>query len=220
MPSYCAQPCSRACLSTSRLPALRIVVLAAGFSTRLGRPKALARVHGLSLLRRTIRLLGPFATGSKIIVVIPPGAARYKIGPSRRSLTFVANPHRASGLSSSVRLGVARARYSAGVLLLPVDLAELRRRDIARLIARWRGARRRVAAHRVRAGASTPLILPRWLYANALGLAGDHGLRDLVRRLPTDIVSLVRLPSAESDVDTAGDLARARRRLRPAPTGG
>jgi molybdenum cofactor cytidylyltransferase len=212
MPSYCAPPCN------NTLPALRIVVLAAGYSARLGKPKALARVHGLNLLCRTIRLLAPVATGSKIIVVIPPRAARYKIGSSRRSVTFVANPHRASGLSSSVRLSVARARYSAAILLLPVDLVELERRDIARLVARWRGARRRVAAHRVGAGAGAPLILPRWLYARALGLAGDHGLRDLVRRLPTDIVSLVRLPSADPDVDTARDLARARRRVRPAPT--
>jgi CTP:molybdopterin cytidylyltransferase MocA len=168
------------------------------------------------LLHKTVRTLASF-TASKIIVVIPPGAARYKIGLSRRSVTFVANPHRASGLSSSVRLGVARARYSAAVLLLPVDLVDLERRDIARLIARWRGARRRVVAHRVQAGAAAPLILPRWLYPRVLGLVGDHGLRDLVRRLPTDIVSLVLLPSAESDVDTARDLARARRRVRYSP---
>src|ERR1035438_3383184 len=53
------------------LPTLRIIVLAAGFSTRLGRPKALARVHGVTLLRKTLGLLAPFATSSKIIVVIP-----------------------------------------------------------------------------------------------------------------------------------------------------
>jgi molybdenum cofactor cytidylyltransferase len=160
-------------------------------------------------------------TASNIVVVIPPGAARYKIGLSRRSVTFVANPHRASGLSSSVRFGLAHARYSAAVLLLPVDLVDLERRDIARLIARWRGARRRVVAHRVQAvGAGAPLILPRWLYPRVLGLVGDHGLRDLVRRLPTDIVSLLLLPSAESDVDTARDLARARRRVRPTPLRG
>jgi molybdenum cofactor cytidylyltransferase len=168
------------------------------------------------LLGRAIGVLAPFATSSKIIVVIPPGAGRYKIGSHAHSAAFVANPHRATGLSSSVRLGLARARHSAAVLLLPVDLVDLERRDIARLIARWRGARRSVVARRVQAGAGTPLILPHWLYARALGLAGDQGLRDVVRRLPKDVVSLVRLPSAESDVDTAQDLARARRRVRPA----
>jgi len=193
----------------------QIVVLAAGFSTRLGRPKALAKVHGRSLLHRTLRVLAPFAT-SKIIVVVPPGAGRYKIGSNLRSMAFVANPRRATGLSSSVRLGLVRARHSPAVLLLPVDLVDLERRDIGRLIAQWRGARRNVVARRVQGGAGTPLILPRWLYAHALGLTGDQGLRDVVRGLPNHVVSLVMLPSAESDVDTAQDLARARRRVRPA----
>jgi molybdenum cofactor cytidylyltransferase len=198
------------------LPILRIVVLAAGFSARLGKPKALARVHGSSLLSRTVGLLAPFAKSSKIIVVIPPGAARYRVGSHAHRVAFVANPKRAAGLSSSVRRGITRARHSAAVLLLPVDLVDLKGRDIARLIARWRGARRSVAARRVQGEAGTPLILPRWLYARALGLAGDQGLRDVVRRLPKDRVSLVTLPSAEADVDTAQDLERARRRVRPA----
>jgi molybdenum cofactor cytidylyltransferase len=197
------------------LPTLRIVVLAAGFSARLGKPKALARVRGSTLIERTVGLLAPFARSSKIIVVIPPGAARYRIGSHARSVAFIANPTRTAGLSSSVRRGITQARYSAAALLLPVDLADLQRRDIARLIARWRGARRSVVARWVQARAGTPLILPRWLYARARGLAGDRGLRDLVRGLPNDAVSLVMLPSAESDVDTVRDLERARRRVRP-----
>jgi molybdenum cofactor cytidylyltransferase len=194
---------------------LRIVVLAAGFSTRLGQPKALARIHGRSVLHRTIRILSPFRAASRIIVVIPPRAVRYRLGSLRHSAAFVSNAERATGLASSVRLGVGRARHSAGILLLPVDLVDLQPRDIARLIARWRGARRRVIARRVDARAGAPLILPRWLYANALGIAGDTGLRDLVRRLPRHAVSLTDLPSAAPDVDTPRDLERARRRLRP-----
>ena len=38
---------------------------------------------------------------------------------------FAANPRRAEGLSSSVRRGIAQARYSPALLLLPVDLAAL-----------------------------------------------------------------------------------------------
>jgi CTP:molybdopterin cytidylyltransferase MocA len=83
------------------------------------------------------------------------------------------------------------------------------------LIARWRGARRKVVARRVDTHAGAPLILPRWLYASALGVTGDGGLRDLVRRLPRGAVSLTVLASAEPDVDTPQDLERARRRMRP-----
>ena len=42
-------------------PKLKIVLLAAGFSQRLGRPKALVRMHGVSLLRRTLLLAAALA---------------------------------------------------------------------------------------------------------------------------------------------------------------
>ncbi len=197
------------------MPLLRIVVLAAGFSTRLGRPKALARIHGMPLLQRTIHTLLPFRGRFPIILVVPPRALRYSAGVPRHSVTFVANPQRAGGLAGSVRLGVTRARCSAAILLLPLDLVELERRDIARLIARWRGSRRRVAACRVEGHAGAPLMLPRWLYPRALAIAGNTGLRELVRALPQHAVSLTGLPSAQADIDTPQDLTRARRRVRP-----
>jgi molybdenum cofactor cytidylyltransferase len=196
------------------MPLLRIVVLAAGFSTRLGQPKALARIRGLPLLHRTIRTLLPFRGRHPIILVVPRRAARYRAAAPRHSVTFLANPQRASGLAGSVRLGVIRARWSAAILLLPADLVDLEERDITRLIARWRGARRRVAARRVEGHAGAPLILPRWLYPRALTIAGDTGLRSLVSGLPRHAVSLTHLPSAAADVDTPEDLARARRRVR------
>jgi molybdenum cofactor cytidylyltransferase len=198
-------------MNSCTLASPRIVVLAAGFSTRLGSSKALARVRGRSLLDRTLEVLAPFATRS-IVVVIPPGAGRYRIGRRVHRPTFVVNSRRAQGLSSSVCRAITYARYSCAVLLLPVDLVELERRDIAKLITGGRAPRRRVAARSLRSQAATPLILPRWLYRQALGISGDHGLRDLVRTLPSPHVLLVNMPSADADVDTALDLQRARRR--------
>jgi molybdenum cofactor cytidylyltransferase len=194
-------------------PVLRMVVLAAGFSARLGTPKALARVRGSSLIRNTVRLLAPLAQ-STIIVVTAPRAARLRVEVREHRLEFAENPRRAGGLSTSVRRGLLRARYSGAVMLLPLDLAHLERRDIVRLIGRWRGARRRVVARRVGSQGGTPLILPRWLYPRALGIGGDAGLKDLVRRLPKADVVLVNLASAAFDVDTPHDLDRARRRMR------
>jgi molybdenum cofactor cytidylyltransferase len=200
------------------LPRLQIVILAAGFSSRLGRPKALARVHGLSLLRRTLNLARRF-TPAKIIVVLPRRAARVAVEARGLGAVFAVNALRADGLSSSVRRGITQARHSAALLLLPVDLATLQQRDVARLISRWRAAPRRVIARRVERHAGTPhggipLVLPRWLYARALGVQGDIGLRQLVSGLPGDERVLLNLPSAARDVDTPQDLRDARRRLR------
>jgi len=199
-------------------PRLQFLILAAGFSSRLGRPKPLARVRALSLLRRTLMVAARLAP-AKIVVVIPRHAARYRIEARGVNAVFTANPRRAEGLSSSVRRGIALARYSPALLLLPVDLADLQPRDLARLISRWRAARRCVIARRIGrqqggARAGVPLILPRWLYSRALGVTGDVGLRDLVSGLPAPQRVLLNLPSATLDVDTPQDLRAARRRLR------
>src|SRR6266436_8616572 len=187
----------------SQVPRLQVLILAAGFSSRLGRPKPLARVRAFSLLRRTLNV-----------------AARYRIEARGVEVVFTANPRRAEGLSSSVRRGIILARYSPALLLLPVDLPALQPRDLARLISRWRAARRCVIARGIGQKDGTlrggvPLILPRWLYSRALEVTGDVGLRDLVGGLPAPQRVLLNLPSAALDVDTPQDLRAARRRLRP-----
>jgi molybdenum cofactor cytidylyltransferase len=200
-------------------PWLQVLILAAGFSSRLGRPKPLARVRAFTLLRRTLTIAARFAP-TKIVVVVPRHAARYRIEARGVKVVFTANPRRADGLSSSVRRGIVLARYSPALLLLPVDLAALETRDVARLISRWRAARRCVIARRIGRQDGTlrggvPLILPRWLYSRALEVTGDIGLRDLVGGLPASQRVLLNLPSAALDIDTPQDLRAARRRLRP-----
>jgi molybdenum cofactor cytidylyltransferase len=194
------------------LPTLRVLILAAGFSRRLGQPKALARVHGVSLIRRLVLLLAPFAAARPILVV-PPRSARYKVELRGIDADFAVNPRRADGMSSSVRRGIARVRFASAVLVVPVDLRSLRRRDVARLVHRWRGARRRVAVSRLGTHLGAPLILPRWLFMPALRIEGDVGLRELVRRLPAEHLMSVSMRSAQDDIDTALDLRVARRRF-------
>jgi molybdenum cofactor cytidylyltransferase len=191
---------------------LQIIVLAAGFSTRLGRPKPLARVHGVSLLRRTLKVASSFGA-DPIIVVVPRNAARYRIEARGMNVRWAVNTRRAQGLSSSVRRGVAAARYASAILLLPADLIHLRSRDLFRLVQRWHSAPRRLIARRINLSGVTPVILPRWLYARASALAGDVGLRELVAQLPADNRVLVDLPSAIWDIDWPQDLRDSRRRF-------
>jgi len=194
------------------------VVLAAGFSARLGRSKAVSRIRGATLLRRTLRTVAPL-TARPVIVVLPPRAARVRAELRGHRVEFAENRRRAEGLSASVKCGLRRARYAAAVLLLPVDLPWLNRREVERLIARWRPARRTVVARRVHsrgraARAGAPLVLPRRLYDEARQIVGDLGLRDLVNGLSPEELRLVELPSGAADVDTPADLDAARRTAR------
>jgi CTP:molybdopterin cytidylyltransferase MocA len=208
------------------LPAPSIAILAAGFSTRLGIAKALARVHGRSLLRRTLQAVDRLTPGA-VMVIVPRSFGRLQVEARGYKVIFLPNERRAAGLSSSVRRAIELARYSPALLLLPVDLAAIRRRDLARLISRWRAHPRRVAARRLGRGGATssaalhsavrhagvPLILPHGLYRRALP-SGDTGLRDWVSALPAHQIILLDLPSASADVDTPQELQAARRSFR------
>jgi molybdenum cofactor cytidylyltransferase len=154
---------------------------------------------------------------SKIVVVLPRRAPRYRIESRGFKVHFAVNERRVQGLSSSVRRGLAEVRYSPAVLLLPVDLAALRQRDMARLVSRWRAKRRCVIARLVgrpdeAPQGGVPLILPRWLYSQAREVVGDQGLREVVNGLPLPHRVLLHLPSAAMDVDSPQDLRAARRR--------
>jgi molybdenum cofactor cytidylyltransferase len=193
---------------------LQIVVLAAGFSSRLGQPKVLARVRGVSLLRRTLKVASSFSA-DRIIVVVPRNAARYRAEARGIKVRWAVNAQRTLGLSSSVRRGIAAACYASAILLLPADLIHLKNRDLFKLMQRWQSAPRRLIARRIDRSGAAPVILPRWLYPRASSLAGDVGLRDLIGQLSAESRVLVELPSAGWDVDTPQDLKDARRRFRP-----
>jgi molybdenum cofactor cytidylyltransferase len=194
---------------------LKIVVLAAGFSSRLGKPKALVRIHGVSLLRRTL-LLAAALRDASIVVVVPPACARYRREGGRLAVTWARNAQRSLGLSSSVKCGLRHSRYNAAALLLPVDLACLKLGELEGLVSRWRASPSRVFATRMASAmaqyAGIPLILPVRLFPRAQNLQGDVGLRALIAGMPAAERTLVDLPSAHGDVDTVRDLASARRR--------
>ncbi len=198
-------------------PKLRIVVLAAGFSTRLGEPKPLARVRGKSLIKRTIRALAPLAA-SPIIVVLAPRAMRTLAELRGEPITIVVNFERAMGLSSSVRRGLAASSVQrggvagAGRFGAP-QAAGLRALDLA--LERCAAARRRRTFRRTRRCtahlAALALLTGAWY-------PGDHGLKKLVSQLPGTDRVLVHIPAAAWDVDTPQDLERARSQARPRPS--
>jgi CTP:molybdopterin cytidylyltransferase MocA len=122
------------------------VLLAAGASTRMGSPKALARLRGQSFLVRGVRAL--WSVCDTVIVVLGADGKRVcrevneefaelvakglaapdlRGGPKHRSgeleLRFAFNKAWAGGMLSSARVGLAQAlkQKPSGVLLMPVD---------------------------------------------------------------------------------------------------
>jgi molybdenum cofactor cytidylyltransferase len=192
------------------------VVLAAGGSRRLGRPKQLVAFRGEPLVRRAARA----AIGAgldPVVIVIAPGAVAVHAAVADLAVEVVENERAATGMASSVQEGVAavlaRSPGAAGVALLACDQPLLDAAHLRALLEAHRSGRRPIVASEYGGVRGVPAILDAGILAEVVGLTGDAGAREIVRRDPSRVVA-VPFPGGELDVDRAEDLDAARRRER------
>jgi molybdenum cofactor cytidylyltransferase len=189
------------------------VVLAAGGSTRLGRPKQLLELRGEPLVRRAARVAAE-AGFSPVIVVV--GAEAAAIGDALADGTFVVvtNPQWSSGVASSIRRGIAalsalRAEAD-GALLATCDQPLVEARHLVRLATALREDRA-IAASGYAGTVGVPALFARAVFGELLALEGEHGAKRVVTRDPGRVVR-VELPEGECDVDTEAEWSAIRGR--------
>ncbi len=196
---------------TARLAA---VVLAAGRSRRLGRPKQLVRFRGEALVHRAARAAVE-AGFAPVVVVVAPGAAAVRDAVADLPVEVIENPRTLAGMGSSVQAGVARARAGtpdlAGVALLACDQPLVDAAHLRSLAAAREATGRPVVASEYGGVLGVPALLGAESLDEIASLRGDAGAREIVRRDPARVVG-VALPGGALDVDRPEDLAAARRR--------
>ena len=183
------------------------VVLAAGASTRLGRPKQLHRYRGSTLLTRTAALAERM-TPRRVVIVL--GADRLRLrGHLRRAgveARIAVNRAWQQGMASSLRTGIgALPTRARAALLLLVDQPRVGAADLDRLVACWRKSRQAPVAAHYAGQLGVPAILPRSVFRPLHRLHGDVGARHLLRAAPG--VGRVSIAAAAIDLDTPDDVA-------------
>ena len=177
------------------LPAL---LLAAGASRRLGRPKQLERIDGEPLVRRAAR--AALEAGFHPVLVVL-GSERERVQSALEGLDVVPvfNPLWEEGLASGLRLGVAALPTdAAGVLLLVCDQVALEAGVLRRLRTTFDEHPDRPAACAYGGTVGVPALLPRALFPALAALQGDRGARDLLRE---GAISPVPWPEGVQDLD-------------------
>lgn len=191
------------------------LVLAAGASSRLGRPKALLTLRdqsgqGCSLLDCAIGQ-GRLLSGDVGVVCgawYPLVRFRCRAQPSR----WVSVEDWQTGMAASLKAGLrSLGPYVKGVFVLVADQPLL---DTKALMAFADTARRYpglpvAADYGKRPG--VPAYLPRWLWPEVMALEGDRG----AGRLLTEVgATRWIIPGVHDDIDTPEDWERIRRKLR------
>jgi CTP:molybdopterin cytidylyltransferase MocA len=179
------------------------VLLAAGDGSRLGRPKALVVVGGVTLVSRGVALL---RDGGAVPLIVVTGAADVEMA----GVLAVHNPDWRTGMGSSLAAGLKAV--PDGCAAAVVALAD-------QPLVGAEAVRRLIGAHRAGAGVAVaaydgkprnPVLLAREHWPRAIELAvGDVGARPFLRARP-ELVTLVECGDTgrPDDIDTTADLAR------------
>jgi molybdenum cofactor cytidylyltransferase len=203
------------------------VILAAGGSARMGRPKPLLRFRGESLIARAARAAreggcaGVWVVTRHSTIERNDGAASDAgqetdtaaeiVREARMALAAVVpNPDWRRGMSASIRAGLAAVKNDPsieGVLFLAADQPFVEAGDIAHLIAASEAGGPIAAADYGNGSVGIPALFTRPYFPALERLDGDSGAK---RVLESERASVrrVAMPSAAIDVDSPDDCRR------------
>lgn len=195
--------------SDATAPTACAIVLAAGASRRLGRPKQLLELGGRPSLQhvldalaaagleRCVLVLGHLAGEIAAAVSLPQGAR------------VVVNPDHASGQASSLRAGLAAAPIEAGAaVVLLGDQPGVGAEPIRAVVETWRQTGAAVVRATYSGRPGHPVLLAREVWAEAMSARGDRGARDLIAADPGRVVAAELDGAPPADLDTQEDYAR------------
>jgi molybdenum cofactor cytidylyltransferase len=198
---------------------MRIVplILAAGGSTRMGRPKALLDFDGRTCLELALDAMAGLATP---VVVLGPNRAELEARVDLSAARVAVNPDVSSGQTASLKAGLALLDPAAdGFLFQPVDCPLVTRRDVARLVDAFRAQPSKdvfVPSHALRRG--HPILCRRGIAREILELPPGTPARAALFGRPERLVHVLFdeayiLMDMDTPEDYAGCLAawRARR---------
>lgn len=185
------------------------IVLAAGTSSRLGRPKQLLPHRGRPLVQHAVDAALESGVDEVVVVLGHAAAAVREALEGSDRLRIVVNPAYEEGQATSLMTGLAAApeEARAAVVLLgdQPGISPGHIRSILRCYAETAGP---VVRARYGEAPGHPVLLDRSVWEAVMAITGDRGARDLLRQHPEWVVDVPLGPHPPPDVDTEEDYRR------------
>lgn len=180
------------------------IVLAAGESSRFGKPKQLLKWHGVPFVRQVALKALDVGLNSVIVVV---GAYKAEVARAVEDLDVlvVENQSWEDGQSTSIKVGVeALSRKAGATLFLLADQPQISKELLIKLIETHAGSLSPIISPQIDGQSGNPVLFDRVTFPDLRGLKGDMGGRQLFSKYPITWVPW-HDSSALLDVDTPDD---------------
>ncbi len=189
--------------------AIAAIVLAAGTSSRMGAQKLLLPLGDRPIITRTLEAIVGRAV-SPVVVVLGRDAELVAPHLPVRGISAIVNPDFASGMASSLRVGVsALPPAHLGTIVLLGDQPLISAELIDAVLAEAMTHPEAIVSASFAGNRGHPVYFPRRLFGELTAVKGDEGGRSIIAR-HKESLRLVAWPDlyAGQDVDTPEEYER------------
>jgi len=184
-----------------------IIILAAGSSSRLGKPKQLLRYNNQSLLQHIVNIALEAAIGP-VVVVLGAEADLIKKDLDETKIITVINKNWQEGMGSSIRSGLQqftdRFPDAEGVIFTVCDQPFITSTLLYQLLATYQKTKNPVIASVYEDTQGTPAFFHRDIFPELSALKADKGAKQIINN-HKDHIGLVSFPMGSRDIDTESD---------------
>ncbi len=185
------------------------IILAAGMSSRMRRPKHLLKLGGKTILGRVVDTFIRSNVG-EVLVVLGTGSEAEKSG--LRGVQVVLNPESSMGLSTSVKAGLNAVRPDSDAAIFGLaDKPFVTVGTINLLIESYRASGRGIVIPVYRRRRGNPILFSREFFSELGGLSGDVGGKALTKKHKERVLEVdVEDEGILIDINTEKDYEKAK----------
>ena len=164
------------------------IILAAGKSERMGRPKALLPLRGSTFLETVVEACEAAGLNRRVIV-LGPDIDKVPEAIDLHGSVVVSNPRPASGPIGSIRLGIEAIinHPVEAVLVWHVDRPHVSLATVTALVDRFRDGGVGIVVPEFRGRRGHPVLFGRAVFDELGGVPNDQGARAVVRADPSRV---------------------------------
>lgn len=178
-----------------------IAILAAGQSSRLGRPKQTLLFKQQSLLQHSIHAATTSGIGP-VIVVVGANEKDIRRHIEAEPVTIVANNDFEEGIASSIRAAISHILQihpdCHSVVLMVCDQPFVSGRLLTNLVSLKQKTGKAIVACSYKNSIGVPALFDKCFFPELLLLTGEQGGKKVLSKHQTDVTTL---PFAEGDID-------------------
>jgi len=184
-----------------------IIILAAGASTRLGKPKQLLQYRGKTLLAHAINE-AVNSNADAVVVVLGKDANLFKKELDEKKVRVAINSSWEEGMASSLRLGMDTLLkdkpYIDAVIFMVCDQPHISSSVLNELIITQQKTTKQIVTSNYGDSMGPPALLHKKYFEELMKLSGDAGARKIIQKNMNDVATIL-FPEGNIDIDTEED---------------